>query len=165
MIASPGQSNGLMLEKVEPDCGQMAAAVSRQTLGRPAGRAAARWSPHDQRCGGGTRRDADVGDLPTPDATHWSTCSMAQPECHQSHLAGLRPASLIALRPSSSPRPRSSSKKSVTLSRLYLNHPDKALVLYVDEKAGIQALDRTAAAPAARPDRAAHARLFPLRHD
>ena len=49
---------------------------------------------------------------------------------------------------------------------LYLAPPENAIVLCVDEKSQIQALDRTAAdaADAARPARAAHPRLRPARH-
>ena len=49
---------------------------------------------------------------------------------------------------------------------LYMSPPDRALVLCVDEKPQIQALERTAAgaADAARPGRAAHPRLRPARH-
>ena len=44
---------------------------------------------------------------------------------------------------------------------LYLNPPDRALVLCVDEKSQIQALDRTAPLPPMRPgqNRTLHARL------
>ena len=50
---------------------------------------------------------------------------------------------------------------------LYLDPPDRALVLCVDEKSQIQALDRTpaAAADAPGPGRAAHPRLRAPRHD
>ena len=49
---------------------------------------------------------------------------------------------------------------------LYLNPPDRALVLCVDEKCQIQALDRTQPllADAARPNRTAHSRLQAPRH-
>ena len=49
---------------------------------------------------------------------------------------------------------------------LYLAPPENAIVLCVDEKSQIQALDRTAAdaADAARAGRAAHPRLRPARH-
>jgi hypothetical protein len=50
---------------------------------------------------------------------------------------------------------------------LYLNPPDRALVLCVDEKAQIQALDRTQPILPMRPGPggAPHARLHPARHD
>ncbi len=47
-------------------------------------------------------------------------------------------------RPGSSPRTRSSSRRSAMSSGLYLNPPERAVVLCVDEKSQIQALDRTA---------------------
>ena len=59
------------------------------------------------------------------DATHWSTRSMA-------NAVGLSQSTKSPLTPSSD------------LAGLYLNPPDAAVVLCVDHKSQIQALDRTA---------------------
>jgi transposase len=82
-----------------------------------------------------------------PNATHWSTRSMAE-------VQGLSEASIRRIWRQHSLRPH--LVETFKLSRdkhfleklqdvvgLYLNPPDKALVLCVDEKSQIQALDRT----------------------
>ena len=63
-------------------------------------------------------------------------------------------------------RTRCSSRRSATSSGLYLHPPDRALVLCVDEKSQIQALDRTQPllADAPGPSGAAHPRLHAPRH-
>jgi transposase len=97
-------------------------------------------------------------------ATHWSTRSLAQ-------ATGLSQSSISRIWRAFSLQPHRS--RAFKLSRdplfidkvrdivgLYLNPPDRALVLCVDEKSQIQALDRTApTAPAPRPDRAPEPRL------
>jgi len=81
------------------------------------------------------------------DGTHWTVRSMAK----HARLSGRR---CIAFGTRSGYSPtgnaisnflqiRSSSKRSRDIVGLYLNPPDKALVLCVDEKSQIQALDRT----------------------
>ena len=57
-------------------------------------------------------------------------------------------------RASSSPRTRCSLRKCATSSGLYLHPPDRALVLCVDEKAQIQALDRSQPLLPMRPGQA-----------
>src|ERR1700730_16470393 len=82
-----------------------------------------------------------------PDATHWSERTMAA-------RAGLAPSSVHKIWAAHGLKPHLT--KTFKLSRdpnfvakveeivgLYLNPPDKALVLAVDEKSQIQALDRT----------------------
>src|SRR5712692_7653509 len=82
-----------------------------------------------------------------PDATHWSERTMAA-------RAGIAPSSVHKIWVAHGLKPHLS--KTFKLSRdpnfvakvedivgLYLNPPDKALVLAVDEKSQIQALDRT----------------------
>jgi hypothetical protein len=56
--------------------------------------------------------------------------------------------------------------RSLTWWGAYLDPPENAVVVSVDEKSRIQALDRTApdAAAAARPSRAPHPRLRAARH-
>jgi transposase len=84
---------------------------------------------------------------PAPNATHWSTRSMAKAQ-------GLSQATVYRIWKQHSLKPH--LVKTFKLSRdkhfveklqdvvgLYLNPPDKALVLCVDEKSQIQALDRT----------------------
>ena len=82
-----------------------------------------------------------------PDATHWSERTMAA-------RAGIAPSSVHKIWSAHGLKPHLT--KTFKLSRdpnfvakvedivgLYLNPPDKALVLAVDEKSQIQALDRT----------------------
>ena len=80
-------------------------------------------------------------------ATHWSVRSMAG-EMGISHTsvqriwreAGLKPHLVAKFKVSSDPR---FEEKVTDIVGLYMNPPDKALVLCVDEKSQIQALDRT----------------------
>ena len=81
------------------------------------------------------------------DATHWSTRSMAQ-RCGLSHNTvsriwrafGLQPHRTEAFKLSSDPF---FIEKVRDIVGLYLHPPDRALILCVDEKSQIQALDRT----------------------
>ena len=96
------------------------------------------------------------------DATHWSTRSMA-PATGMSQSAVSRIWRAFGLKPhlvdsfKLSPDPLFIDKVRDVVG-LYLNPPDAAVVLCVDEKSQIQALDRTAPDPAADPRhaRAAH---------
>ncbi len=80
-------------------------------------------------------------------ATHWSTRSMAK-EIGISRTsvqriwaeAGLKPHLVRTFKVSNDPK---FVEKVTDVVGLYLNPPDKALVLCVDEKSQIQALDRT----------------------
>jgi transposase len=82
-----------------------------------------------------------------PDATHWSTRTMAK-ACGVSHMTvariwdahGLQPHRVRTFKLSRDP---AFVEKLTDVVGLYLNPPDKALVLCVDEKSQIQALDRT----------------------
>jgi transposase len=82
-----------------------------------------------------------------PDATHWSTRSMAKRSgLTQSAVSRIWRA--FALQPHRSEAFKLSTdplfiEKIRDVVGLYLNPPDKALVLCVDEKAQIQALDRS----------------------
>jgi len=81
------------------------------------------------------------------DATHWSTRAMAR-RCGLSQTAVSRIWRAFALRPHRVETFKLSKdplfiEKVRDIVGLYLNPPDKALVLCVDEKAQIQALDRT----------------------
>ena len=82
-----------------------------------------------------------------PDATHWSTRTMAtaQGVSHASvariwDAHGLKPHRLKTFKLSKDPR---FVEKLTDVVGVYLNPPDKALVLCVDEKSQVQALDRT----------------------
>ena len=82
-----------------------------------------------------------------PNATHWSVRSMAVAAgiSHTSvqriwHAHGLKPHLVETFKVS---RDRNFVAKVADVVGLYLNPPDKALVLCVDEKSQIQALDRT----------------------
>ena len=81
------------------------------------------------------------------DATHWSTRSMAK-ACGLSHTTVRRIWNAFALAPHRSETFKLSKdplfiEKVRDIVGLYLNPPTKALVLCVDEKAQIQALDRS----------------------
>lgn len=84
----------------------------------------------------------------TPEnATHWSTRSLAkhlnitQSMVHRVWKANdLRPHMVKTFKVSNDPH---FEEKLVDVVGLYLNPPDKALVLSVDEKSQVQALDRT----------------------
>ncbi len=81
------------------------------------------------------------------DATHWSTRAMAR-RCGLSQTAISRIWRAFSLRPHRVKTFKLSKdplfiEKVRDIGGLYLNPPDKALVLCVDEKAQIQALDRT----------------------
>jgi len=86
--------------------------------------------------------------LTTPeDATHWSVRSMAKvtgvsPASVQRiwEDAGLKPHLIRTFKLSKDPQ---FDEKLVDVVGLYLNPPEKAMVLCVDEKSQIQALDRT----------------------
>ena len=99
-------------------------------------------------------RDADVERVITltlegtpPDATHWSTRSMAR-HASMSQSAISRIWRAFGLQPHRSETFKLSQdplfiEKVRDIVGLYLNPPDQALVLCVDEKSQIQALDRT----------------------
>jgi transposase len=82
-----------------------------------------------------------------PDATHWTTRTLAH-RCGVSHMTiariwdahGLQPHRVKTFKLS---RDQRFVEKLTDVVGLYLNPPDKALVLCVDEKSQIQALDRT----------------------
>lgn len=82
-----------------------------------------------------------------PDATHWSTRTLAKAQgvSHASvariwEAHGLKPHRLATFKLSKDKR---FVEKLTDVVGLYLNPPDKALVLCVDEKSQVQALDRT----------------------
>jgi transposase len=87
-----------------------------------------------------------AGETP-PDATHWSARTMAA-AMGISHTsvqriwaeAGLKPHLVKRFKISSDPH---FEEKVTDVVGLYMNPPDRALVLCVDEKSQIQALDRT----------------------
>ena len=81
------------------------------------------------------------------DATHWSTRSLAAELGISREMVrrvwkanGLKPHLVRTFKLSNDPR---FEEKLVDVVGLYLNPPDNALVLSVDEKSGCQALDRT----------------------
>jgi transposase len=94
-----------------------------------------------------------------PNATHWSVRSMAK-EIGISHTsvqriwaeAGLKPHLVKTFKISNDPE---FEEKVTDVVGLYMNPPDKALVLCVDEKSQIQALDRSQPGLPLKPGRAA----------
>src|SRR5690242_5773334 len=92
------------------------------------------------------------------DATHWSTRSMAK-ESGLSHMTIRRIWNAFGLEPHRSETFKLSTdpqfvEKVRDIVGLYLNPPDRALVLCVDEKAQIQALDRSQPVLPLRPGQA-----------
>ena len=92
------------------------------------------------------------------DATHWSTRSMAQ-RSGLSHNTVSRIWRAFALQPHRTETFKLSAdplfiEKVRDIVGLYLNPPDRALVLCVDEKSQIQALDRTRPLLPLRPGQA-----------
>src|SRR5579864_3797203 len=94
---------------------------------------------------------------PPPQATHWSTRMMAAAQgvseapvrrIWKQH--DLKPHRVSTFKVSRDPR---FVEKLTDVVGLYLNPPDKALVLCVDEKSQIQALDRTQPGLPLRPGR------------
>ena len=87
-----------------------------------------------------------IGETP-PNATHWSVRTMAK-AVGIGHTSvqriwathGLKPHLVSTFKVSNDPK---FAEKVEDIVGLYLNPPDKALVLSVDEKSQIQALDRT----------------------
>jgi transposase len=94
-----------------------------------------------------------------PNATHWSVRSMAK-EMGISHTsvqriwreAGIKPHLVKTFKISNDP---DFEEKVTDVVGLYMNPPDKALVLCVDEKSQIQALDRSQPGLPLKPGRAA----------
>jgi len=94
-----------------------------------------------------------------PNATHWSVRSMAK-ETGISHTsvqriwaeAGIKPHLVKTFKISDDPE---FEEKVTDVVGLYMNPPDKALVLCVDEKSQIQALDRSQPGLPLKPGRAA----------
>jgi transposase len=92
------------------------------------------------------------------DATHWSTRSMAK-ACGLSHMTISRIWRAFALQPHRSETFKLSTDplfidKVRDIVGLYLNPPEHALVLSVDEKSQMQALDRTQPLLPLRPGQA-----------
>ena len=105
------------------------------------------------------------------DATHWSRASMARRSGLSRSTIGriwrkfdLKPHLTDGFKLSTDPL---FIEKVVDVVGLYHNPPEKAVVLCVDEKSRMQALDRSAAGAAddARHARTAHPRLRPARRD
>ena len=106
---------------------------------------------------------AEIVELTTnttpPGATHWSCRTMAKrvgvsPATVQrvwSEL-GLKPHLVETFKVSNDPR---FTEKLIDVVGLYLDPPEKAIVLCMDEKSSVQALDRTQASLPIKPGRAA----------
>ena len=99
-----------------------------------------------------------AGEVPT-NATHWSRTLMAEAVgISPSSVgriwreAGLKPHRIATFKVSNDPH---FEEKVVDVVGLYMNPPDKALVLCVDEKSQIQALDRSQPGLPLKPGRAA----------
>jgi len=138
--------------------------ITRQTVGRWRSRFLKKrldWLLDEPRPGAPRRiTDAHVErvitmtlESTTQDATHWGTRSKAK-ACGLSQTAVSRIWRAFALQPHRSETFKLSKdalfiEKVRDIVGLYLNPPDKALVLCTDEKSQVQALDRTPAAAAA----------------
>jgi transposase len=91
-------------------------------------------------------------------ATHWSTRTMAEAVGISDssvlriwHAHGLKPHRLESFKVSNDPQ---FAEKLEAIVGLYLNPPDQAIVLCVDEKSQVQALDRTQPGLPLKPGRA-----------
>ena len=137
------------------DRGQMAAALPRVSRGRPARRAPAGYAtPHHRRAGGSRDREDAGIDAARRDAlehpghgegdrltARWPSAASGAPSALQPHRTEtfkLSPDPLLI-------------DKVRDIVGLYINPPDHAVVLCVDEKSQIQALDRTAPLLPMRP--------------
>ena len=90
-------------------------------------------------------------------ATHWSTRSMAQATANQTAISRIWRAfacSRIAARTLNSPKTHCSSTRYAISLGSIVNPPERALVLCVDEKSQIQALERTSPLLPMRPGQA-----------
>lgn len=103
-----------------------------------------------------------------PDATHWSTRTLGR-HLGVSHMTvarvwdrhGLQPHRVRTFKLS---RDKQFVEKLTDIVGLYMNPPDKALVLCVDEKSQIQALDRTQLGLPLRPGKCATLTHDYIRH-
>lgn len=160
LACAEGQTNGAVADEV---------GVTRQTVGRWRRRFVAKRLDGllDEPRPGAPRTitDAHVEHVITltlestpKDATHWSTRSMAR-RAGLSQTAVSRIWRAFALKPHRVETFKLSHdplfiEKVRDIVGLYLNPPDKALVLCVDEKTQIQALDRTQPVLPMRPGQA-----------
>jgi transposase len=160
LLCAAGKSNTHVAEEL---------GVTKQTVGKWRTRFLARRIDGllDEPRPGAPRRitDADVERVVTEtleskpqDATHWSTRSMAK-ATGMSQSAISRIWRAFALQPHRTETFKLSTdplyvEKVRDIVGLYLNPPDRALVLCVDEKSQIQALDRTQPLLPMRPGQA-----------
>jgi len=173
LACAGGQSNGVVA---------VSERVTRQTVGRWRARFVAKRLDGllDEPRPGAPRRitDADVERAltrtleSTPrEATHWSTRALAR-ACGLSQSAVSRIWRAFALQPHRTETFKLSHdplfiEKVRDIVGLYLHPPDKALVLCVDEKTQIQALDRSQPLLPMRPgqpERRAHGLCAPRHH-
>ena len=93
--------------------------------------------------GAGQDGERDAAERDALERAHDGEGDGHQPHQRAAHLGRSRPEAASRRASSRSPTIRSSRRRSPMSSGLYMNPPDKALVLCVDEKSQIQALDRT----------------------
>ncbi|TFG51028.1 MAG: IS630 family transposase, partial [Gemmatimonadales bacterium] len=150
LLAADGVSNNAIAKRLGTSRPTVILWRTRFAKGGPAG--IAEDAPHgmsSRRIDGETVKqivDRTLHSRP-PDATHWSTRTLAK-EIGVSHVTvarvweahGLQPHRIKTFKLSKDPR---FVEKLTDVVGLYLNPPEKALVLCVDEKSQIQALDRT----------------------
>lgn len=150
LLAAEGRSNHAIAQHLETSRPTVLLWRKRFEAAGPAGLAEdAPHGPSAQRLAPQKVRaivDATLQTRP-PDATHWSTRTMAHAQ-GVSHASvariwdahGLQPHRIETFKLS---RDKRFVEKLTDVVGVYLNPPDKALVLCVDEKAQVQALDRT----------------------
>jgi transposase len=133
----------------------VAAALRRARSGRAAGRAQARGAAHAITDGQVERAVVTALEATPPNATHWSTRSLAA-ATGLSQSAVVRIWRAFALQPHRAETFKLSKDplfvdKVRDIVGLYMSPPDRALVLCVDEKPQMQARERTAPVLPLRP--------------
>jgi len=161
LLAAEGKENQAIAEEVGRSAGSVALWRNRfvqerlpALANRPKRRTPIKYTPEDR------RRVVEIACTGVPEAeTHWSVRTLAKAtgvgrETVRAILreAGLRPHRMGTFSRSTDPKFR---EKLIDVVGLYTDPPENAVVLCVDEKTQVQALDRTQPMLPMRPDQIA----------
>jgi hypothetical protein len=170
----PGKQIAAIVGCAEGDGGHLARPLRRARPGRPGGSAAAGQAGAAARGAAGSGAGADADRAADQfGATHWSSRLLATALAGEgtpiSHATIARIWHRFGVQPwragrSSSPPTRQLEAKIRDVVGLYLHPPEKAVVLCVDEKPQIQALERTARPLPVRPGSPARQTSDYVRH-